>query len=428
MDDMNDLPVLCRPRANAVAAGVCAGVAQRLRIDPIIVRVLVVALAFAGGFGIALYLAGIATIPREGKTTATAQRLLPFLQTWPPVASTLAVAAAIMVGFGIAGGWRGGDSILPLVGLVIVIYAVTRYRSNKPTPVSPPEPTPFERAADAWQQRMDAQRGLASGLVPVPTPMATSVTTPYAVTPIADVPQVPVPVAPPRKGHGWAIALGLSAVSVGMLLVINATGITFYAGFGAGIPPAAFAAAILMSFGIALLASVKTKRPRGMVFMTILTAIVTAGMFFSPGAFTHPHSGPDAEPGTAAFLEPINVPPAVPEHIYTDGSAIPGMIDLGVGSQTIDFSGVSLALDVSTSISLTAGELYVVVPTNLNVEVTWSVQAGEATLDLEPYGRYRTDGWGLGGTDTSSTDDYSDGPTLHISAKVGAGNLTVVER
>ena len=411
---MNDLPVLSRPRADAVAAGVCAGVAQRLRIDPIIVRVLVVALAFAGGFGIALYLAAVATIPREGKAMAPAQRLLPFLRTWPTAAATLTVAAAIMVCFGLTGGW-GGAVVLPVVGVAVAIYAVTRHQ-KAPAAVSAPEPTPFERAADAWQQRLDAQRGLANGLAPV-----------------ADVPPLPVPVtvtAPPkpRRGHGWAIALGLSAVSIGVLAAYNASGHVDFGSLGGGVPPAAYAAAVLLSFGIALLASVRTKRPRGMVPAAIAAAIVTGILFVNPSSGAHV-SGLDPEPSIPAIMmmaQPV-APPAAPEYAYKDVSALPASINLGVGSQTVDLSALTLISDASTSISLTAGDLYVVVPEGQTVQVDWAVKAGEATLfdEYQPEGYVQESGLDLSGHTERLVGEWTD-PILHVTVNVGSGNLTLV--
>jgi signal transduction histidine kinase len=60
-------PPLRRDRSNGVVAGVCAGVAKQLHIDPAVIRVVFVALVFAGGLGAALYLLLWALVPAEGE-------------------------------------------------------------------------------------------------------------------------------------------------------------------------------------------------------------------------------------------------------------------------------------------------------------------------------------------------------------------------
>jgi signal transduction histidine kinase len=57
---------LQRDRANGVVAGVCAGIAKQAGIDVLLVRIVFVALAFAGGFGVAIYGLLWALVPAEG--------------------------------------------------------------------------------------------------------------------------------------------------------------------------------------------------------------------------------------------------------------------------------------------------------------------------------------------------------------------------
>jgi signal transduction histidine kinase len=58
--------LLRRDRAHGVVAGVCAGIAKRAGVDVVLVRIVFVALAFAGGLGIVLYLLLWAFVPVEG--------------------------------------------------------------------------------------------------------------------------------------------------------------------------------------------------------------------------------------------------------------------------------------------------------------------------------------------------------------------------
>jgi phage shock protein PspC (stress-responsive transcriptional regulator) len=57
-------------------AGVAAGVADYFDVDPTIVRVGFVALAFLGGLAVPLYLAGWALIPDEDSGVSVAEELL----------------------------------------------------------------------------------------------------------------------------------------------------------------------------------------------------------------------------------------------------------------------------------------------------------------------------------------------------------------
>src|SRR5215211_3425429 len=54
-----------RDRSNRVVAGVCAGIAARLEVDPTLVRLLFALLTLAGGAGIVLYLAAALLMPPE---------------------------------------------------------------------------------------------------------------------------------------------------------------------------------------------------------------------------------------------------------------------------------------------------------------------------------------------------------------------------
>jgi phage shock protein PspC (stress-responsive transcriptional regulator) len=106
---------LYRSRGDRVIGGVCGGLARYLNVDPVIVRVVAVALIFAGGAGLFLYLAAFLLVPDEGEGGQPGD---------PPkrglvVAGAIALAIAIGVLLPFHGGWWGGWSLLPL-GLVAV--------------------------------------------------------------------------------------------------------------------------------------------------------------------------------------------------------------------------------------------------------------------------------------------------------------------
>ena len=67
---------LRRPIHDRMLAGVAAGIADYLGVDPTIVRIALVVLVFIGGAGIPLYLAGWLLIPEEGSDQSLASDLV----------------------------------------------------------------------------------------------------------------------------------------------------------------------------------------------------------------------------------------------------------------------------------------------------------------------------------------------------------------
>lgn len=72
----DDEPRLRRAGPGRMLAGVAAGVADYFDVDPTIVRIGFVALAFVGGLAVPLYLAGWLLIPDEESDTSVAEELL----------------------------------------------------------------------------------------------------------------------------------------------------------------------------------------------------------------------------------------------------------------------------------------------------------------------------------------------------------------
>jgi phage shock protein C len=57
---------LRRPTHGRMLAGVAAGIADYLRVDVTVVRIVLAVLAIAGGAGVPIYIAGWLLIPEEG--------------------------------------------------------------------------------------------------------------------------------------------------------------------------------------------------------------------------------------------------------------------------------------------------------------------------------------------------------------------------
>lgn len=115
---------LYRAREGRIIGGVCAGLGRYFNVDPIIFRIGVVVLAFAGGAGLLAYLAGLLLIPAEDSPSAAdgtpAGRnrwlviggvIVLLLVTWPfligggLVIAGLAIPVAILVAAGVLVWW-----------------------------------------------------------------------------------------------------------------------------------------------------------------------------------------------------------------------------------------------------------------------------------------------------------------------------------
>jgi phage shock protein PspC (stress-responsive transcriptional regulator) len=67
---------LRRPTQGRMLAGVAAGIARSLGVDPVLVRVAFLVLALIGGAGVPLYLAGWLLIPDEATGQSLAAELI----------------------------------------------------------------------------------------------------------------------------------------------------------------------------------------------------------------------------------------------------------------------------------------------------------------------------------------------------------------
>jgi len=56
---------LYRSRKDRVISGICGGIGEYFKVDPVLVRVVAVLLVFTGGVGIIAYIAGIFIIPES---------------------------------------------------------------------------------------------------------------------------------------------------------------------------------------------------------------------------------------------------------------------------------------------------------------------------------------------------------------------------
>jgi signal transduction histidine kinase len=107
---------LRRDSDRALIGGVCAGIANRLGIDPLIVRLAFVAAAVAGGWGIVLYLLGWAFIPAEaGEGRRPVRRLTVGRKGWQVAIGIGFLVLSVMLLAREGGLWFSDAFVWPVV-------------------------------------------------------------------------------------------------------------------------------------------------------------------------------------------------------------------------------------------------------------------------------------------------------------------------
>src|SRR6185295_4784693 len=106
---------LRRDPKRGIIGGVAAGIARRLGIDPIIVRVAFVATSVAGGVGFAIYLLGWALMPPEGSDRAPVERIVAQRDTWMVGGGAVCLATAALLLLRHWGLWFSDGIVWPVM-------------------------------------------------------------------------------------------------------------------------------------------------------------------------------------------------------------------------------------------------------------------------------------------------------------------------
>jgi signal transduction histidine kinase len=123
------LTFLRRSEDDRVLAGVCAGIAETLDVDPTIVRLVFTLLALAGGAGVVLYAAAWLYLTGKAWIAAIAVIVAAGLALRGLGLTSHAATALVLIACGLAVIWRRGGSFRPdaplsLVGLGLVLVGI----------------------------------------------------------------------------------------------------------------------------------------------------------------------------------------------------------------------------------------------------------------------------------------------------------------
>lgn len=389
-------PVISRPRDGAVLAGVCSGLARQWHVDPNLVRIAMAILTFFGGLGIALYLSGVLLLPRDGQTHGPLARAIPAVRTWP---KGLLVALVVVACVAITWGSGGGSALVPalIVGAVLWFGVFKRRGVDTGTATPALEPTPFERAADAWRVRLGEHQvpgfERATSQPAAPRLPATDPDQywqqPYTDPDdrlVSDAP-APVPAVRPKRRWGlWSLAFVLAGAGTGAVALFG------LAGFPA--TPLAYLSAVLAALGITAVVASRFGRPPLLIPVIIITAVALLTQL-TPGH------------GFGAI-----------ERVIAEPAQLPAAIEMGAGDVNLDLSRLSLNEDRQLAIKVGVGDVRVKLPATTASELTWNVRVGESRIDGESHS-----GVGLGGG--AIFGGAQSDPTLTMTIEVAVGDLEV---
>jgi phage shock protein PspC (stress-responsive transcriptional regulator) len=309
-----------RSRQDRVLAGVCGGLARYLGVDPVLVRIVVVAAMVFGGFGAVAYLAAWLLVPEEGaeRPLLGGARQRQSVQ----IAAIVLLALAAVSAFGIwtdagfvVGGW---PFLLLMAGAAVIWFVVERDR-----------PGSTDQAPGAAAAAEGDETTVAAG-----------------------EPAVAAPAPAPRRGSFavTAIAAGGVCLLVGAFGALDAAGAVDL-GWGG------LVAVAIVATGVALVASsffggARALIPLGIVLALLLGGTAAAGVSFNGGVGER-------------------------EYRVRDGDELRGRYALGVGHLMLDLRGIELAQGTTrVSADLDVGMLEIVAPDGRFLDDT-DVRAGD---------------------------------------------------
>jgi phage shock protein PspC (stress-responsive transcriptional regulator) len=374
--------------------GVSSGLADRLGVDPVIVRVALVVLSLFWGFGITVYLAAWVLLPND-KNEIVAERAI-------RDGDGGSVVLLIFAAFALFGAltWSGDTHLafpFLMVPLIVFVWWLTHRSHDRPdadarvhaqrtaTPYA--APTPFY----AGQPQSSGPMPATSGPMPATSgPMTTT----YR-------PQAPRKLRR-RSGGGLMalLALGLALVTYGSLSWL---GSEFH---WTGSHWTIAMAGSLVAIGLLLVVLGLAGWRAGFVgFLAVVLAITAWSSAVVPVGI---HLG-----------GPVGDRTWTPALVTSDAS-----YRLSAGDAVLNLGGLPKEglSEAKLPVYVGIGDLKVVVPEGLTVKIVGHVGLGEILLpsDLGTNGQ--------GGTDVGRSVVIGDGPTeVVVDAGVGVGQLTVVK-
>lgn len=341
-----------RPHHGRKIAGVSVGIAERYRIDPVLVRVAFIAMALCNGAGILIYLLGWLLLAQEDDEVSPVESLLGRGRSSTPVPLTLLLCLAILpaTGFFVDGGFSMVAGVLLSVGAIYLLHR-NRGELNRPASTSPMT-TPTAEA------QVNAEMGLS-------TPQKPPAWDPLGAAPFAwDLPepgQSPLtrtdPPRPPkrrRRSPVTGIALGLSLLVLAAAAIGGMENPWFNAPHVIGM--------VVGVLGLSMLVGAFTGGGRGLIGLVVPLSIVgVLGTMVTFNGFT------DSDQMGDVSASPTTV------------EGVQDRYGTKVGSVNLDLRALPNAGSVTTDVEAGVGSATVQVPANADVELKCETDLGSVS-------------------------------------------------
>lgn len=351
-EHLGDYRALRRSHDDKKIGGVAGGVARHLDVDPTIVRVLFVVAIFFGGAGLLVYAVLWLVVPDD--TTGRSALSVRDATRNVIVIAVLVVAAILALGDTIDGGSLSWPPLV-VIAVITLVWLMARDRREERRPEDPSGGPP------AW-----------SGPTYTPAPIP------------------PRQVARRRGPLLFGITLALGALALGVLGLLDASGVTVTDG--------AYPALALTVVGLMLVVGSVYGRPGGLILLGVVSCVVLAAVSVAEPRFDGDRN--------------LEVTP-------TSSDQLEDVYDVPAGRVAVDLTDVEdlASLDGRTlELSANAGELLVIVPDGLTVDLDATITYGGA---IDWPGGTR-DGWDIG-LDRRVGD--ADDPTISIDADLDFGHI-----
>lgn len=421
---------LVRRPDEKVLAGVCAAFARATDTDPLLWRIAIAVLSVFGGTGIALYLLGWLLVPMAGAGPTAVERALRRPDKHLGTVVLLALGAIFLLA--VLDNGPGAGALLVLGGIGYLVLRERREGPPEPAPswYAPPlvmhGPDPAPADSPSWDVTGatspvgTSQGDSATSTLVTPQPYDSGLTAPghgayganygggygggtYDTSPFAAW-DAPAPVGPTarRRSRLGLLTLSAAAVVAGALLTLRAAGYE-------QVTVARVLACVLVVLGAGMVVGTWVGRARWLLLPSLLVAAALV---------------------PAALLQSSPVPygAGVGERTWVPG---PGeertSFRLAAGEAELDLRrldpGALAGRPLSAAVG--AGEIVVLVPEDLRVQVDADVRLGDIVV-VEPDGDRRsyTDGSGERVQEQFVVGAAGD-PTVELDLEVAAGQIEV---
>lgn len=380
-------------RENGWFGGVCAGLARRVGVDPLIVRAAFLVLGIFVGLGVLAYLTAWLLIPQMTTNQSHLERAL--RSGGGSSVALLVLTALVALGIPLqlsVFGDTSGFGFIALILLALAGWAAWRLWSRRPSPGF------YSRASSGATSATPGYDNTAEASPALASSVGRPAHTEYqpASAPVA-------PTRPPRRRAGAPLTLAVlgTALVVGGIVAVAIGGFTLLALVWGGLAGLATLGVAMVAIGLS---------GRSAVGIGLVAGL---GLFIAPVAVIGGFSFGTYNDNFSYYYDTYSSPSTNGELRWTPTSEGPDEFRAGFADATLDLTEIATEdLDgYAANIDMGAGQLSVLVPENVTTSIEADIGFGDITFEDNPI------------NDSPAATD--EGYGLNRSMQVGTGSAEV---